>query len=283
LLVQLATAALAGCDHPAERGDLAGTVSEAEAAWVSMDAPGLRAAVDAARALVPCLGEALAPSDVAAFWRAVAYDAYARGDIEGAISALRAARSLEPARRPTVAAQHPLSGLWSSAAGGQLGSVSVPTPVGGRVTIDGRDTDQAPLDRAYVVQRFDADGRLVLTLLHPPGGDPPPPAAVTPIQLTELTPVRTGHPVRWLVAGLLVEAVAVGLAGYAVSLNDDIRTAPDLLSLERAFERQQFAGYTSYGLFGGGAALATVGLAVALDPRHRSKPEPEPADRIADP
>ncbi len=192
-----------------------------------------------ARAMLPCLAEAITPLDAALYHRVMARDALVRGADSEAISEMRAARAADPAWNPSPA----LARLYARSEP----QSAAPALASGRAVVDGVDGALVYVDRAAIVQSVE-DGEwrtryLVCVGADDPKGEEAPipaaPIAVEPLPVEPLPaavvvaaprPLRPGHrgirvglrspvSVPFVVTGAALGVGAVVAFGRSAELN----------------------------------------------------------------
>ncbi|MSP55306.1 MAG: hypothetical protein EXR69_06855 [Myxococcales bacterium] len=134
--------------------DLKDPLLDGEEGVIQLEEDAIRAAATVVDARVRCLGQVLAPVDIAAVHRLHAYAAFVVGDASNARRAFGAARAADPAWGITdrlAPPGTPLRDLFSIASL-DVTTETVKVPTGTVLYIDGVRTADRPLDRPAVLQ-----------------------------------------------------------------------------------------------------------------------------------
>jgi hypothetical protein len=145
-------------------------VKQAEEAHADLDVQGLHVAADRVRARVPCVGEVLAPEDVARIHRVEGLSRFEGGDRQGAAMAFAAARTLDPDwvfPSGGLPEAHPLGAVYREVSVAGAAYAGVPAPAVGRVLIDGAERRGRPRDWPCLVQVLGDEGVLLSAYLWP--------------------------------------------------------------------------------------------------------------------
>lgn len=169
--------AWAACPDPVPVRELGQAVSAGDAAFAELDADAFREADAAAARMLPCLGEPIDDSQVAALHRLHALSAFLDRDHASTVASFRSVLSAAPGyilSEELAPPNHPLRVDFEVASGAVAApGVPLPAPKEGWVHVDGRSADEAPVDRPWVFQQFDENGQVVSTSLVPVGGELP--------------------------------------------------------------------------------------------------------------
>jgi len=250
LILLTVAAAHADCSAPDAPEVFGATLVEAQASLEANDVPALRGVMERAEIALPCLDEPLAREDAATYHRMLSVVALMDDRPEEAMVLLQA--SLEVFQDGAAWLQEPAEGWW---------------------IIDGARTRVAP-NRPYVLQRADAEGRVVETRYV---DGPPPTAAVSAAPPAPTAPVfsapswsppdreRRVAPERKLLglaSGLALTSGALYWAAASKShqfydLNTD---EPELAAL-----RQQTNSLVAASAVLGFGALGTAGAALVVE------------------
>jgi hypothetical protein len=148
------------CVAPVSRSELRVALDEAEAAWTSFRDEEYRVDVDHLVGFaLPCLADAVQPSDAARVHTLLALQRFAAGDVDGAVQSAAAARASEPDRVPdlTMVPQHHGLRPTFDAPPPHPDARRVPEPRAGSLAFDGVPT-RTRADRPTIVQLFDEAG-----------------------------------------------------------------------------------------------------------------------------
>jgi hypothetical protein len=163
LSVEVARAA--DCAAPVTTIDLQRALEDAEAAYVALDDIALSVAGQTVQNGIPCLNEPMSRTLAASIHRFVGLQSFLDRELDDAALAYAAARSIEPAYvlpLTLVPEGHPLRDVYASVDLGRDARVSVPEAKG-RLTFDGRESDERPSTWPTIVQVFDEQGRVLST------------------------------------------------------------------------------------------------------------------------
>lgn len=164
MLLVLLSAASAAPVCPATVAELNAALDEAEAAFVKLDAVGLRAGWMDAAAEVGCLQVSIPPVVAARLHRAGALRAFVDGDEAAARRSMLAARVLDPSGTFPAAllpADHPLRALDPGAGPHVAATIAVRPPPVGTLSFDGQASLYRPSDRPTAMQVLGPDGATV--------------------------------------------------------------------------------------------------------------------------
>jgi hypothetical protein len=180
MLALLVSVAIAGGDCAGMRSPEAQIVAQSNVAQVAL----FRAQIDLfgeararAEEAFPCLEVPLDQAEAAAWYRMVAFSAFAEGQEERAhlylVALLSADRSYAIAEEELYA-EHPLRALLAQAKAVAPGeSKALVQPAGFDLRVDGRPSLELPLWRPALVQLVGPDQRLRYSRVHEPGEPPP--------------------------------------------------------------------------------------------------------------
>lgn len=207
------------CAAPAHARDVLDALDRAERAYTDLDEGTFRGEVDGIRIVVPCLTDEVPRAIAARVHRFYGLDAFVAGDRDLAAREFAAARALEPAYvfpESFVPDGNPVWHTWSALDPAALPVARVPAPPAGRLQIDGRITQDRPLEWPVFVQHFQDDGAVLDTryLTH---RDPWPYAEAVP-------PAPASRAAWWGTTGALVVASGVS---YGVAAGAHARWADD--------------------------------------------------------
>lgn len=262
-MILLLAAAASACDSKM----LLGAVKDAEQAFATMDGLGFDAATFEVNRLLACQTDAVTPVESAAYHRVRALAAFLSEDMPATILSFQAALAAMPGYElpPTVAPDgHPLREQFEQA--GRMvatgGSIDLPPPQAGWVTVDGMRTRIAPAARPFVFQRLDVAGAVVDTDYVEPGDPLPTYASEAPAPLPA---PGSGRKLQagWVAAGGALGLVAGGLYGGAFATRSSYEQAVEdgerarILSTHRATNTLVVA---SLGALGAGTGLVLVGV-----------------------
>ncbi len=253
------------CAEPVTARAFHQVVSAADTAYGQMDLEGFQAARAEARSMIPCLAEPLSPAQAAGFHRLQAMGDFLARDHAGAVAALRALAAAAPGyelSEELAPPGHPMQ-LYYDIARGSVSADPVPLPTteGEWVRIDGAAATERPVDRPYLYQSFEGEGRVTASTLVPAGqlppgfelGGPPPPGPSDR--------VRTARTLGWVSLGTAAVAggLYLGARSSAARFWDPSTPTEDLDGLRT---RTNALGWTSAGL--GVAAFGTGGAALLV-------------------
>ncbi len=209
-------AAVADCDAPTIRAEVAQAVAQAHEAFASMDRDGFQAARGHALERLACLCEELAGSDAASFHSMMALGAFLEQDDAAAVNALRAAFAANSGYTlPTALLPegHPLL-LQASVARSMAPGATTPLPEDDLITTDGQELDQRPTDRPCILQRLAFDGEVRNTAYLAIDADPPDWAL--PAEILPTDPVARRR--RLILVGTTAAAALAAGSLYAAAL-----------------------------------------------------------------
>jgi hypothetical protein len=281
----LTTAAEAGCDSASLRQSM----TEADAAFLSMDADAFGVAVDALHETLSCVASALSTEEVAAYHRTRALAAFFAGDDLSAVASFEAAVSTAPSfelAEDIAPIGHPLRARLEEARETvRPADLELQRPAEGWLNIDGVRTLQAPSARPFVFQRFRGDGTVAETRYVAPGspmpiypfysaapppvgalGGPapavPPPTTVSSARVPRPAPTEP-LPRGTLVpraVGITLDVVAAGLYGLAFLSRSNYDRAVETGTEDRI----RSAHLTTNALVGGSIGAAVVGTSLVV-------------------
>ncbi|MEQ1565662.1 MAG: hypothetical protein ABMA64_08495 [Myxococcota bacterium] len=156
-----ATTAWADCAFRADTSDLARVLSAAEAAYVTLDPSEFERAMTELDYVVPCLDEPVSPADAAHLHRLRGIGRFVEGDAEGALAALAAARTLEPAYvfpAEVFPPEYELRRLYEALPAEAGETARLPRARGGQLLLDGVVSQRRPVERPVVFQWVDEQG-----------------------------------------------------------------------------------------------------------------------------
>ncbi|MEZ4318388.1 MAG: hypothetical protein R3F61_12830 [Myxococcota bacterium] len=213
-------------------------VEAAEAAFAALDVDGFEAALQRIASGLPCVDQALRPTQAAAIHRLEGLRLYTSGSRLGALRSFQEAQLLDPAFVPPEALTREgstLGDLWTRA--GSVGSPPwqpVDVPEGVVLRIDGIASSARPATLPGIVQLLTPTGRHLWTRYVP------------------------------------AEAPLPDLAGLGLAAGEDAESQlPPALALYRQDERKRSRSNLRRGLQMGGAALLVgSGLMYGLNARH---------------
>jgi hypothetical protein len=185
----VAAAADAACPNPRSTADLMSALDEAKAAYGDLDVDGFRAAIDRARADLPCVTDEVTPHLAAELHRHEGLLAFFDRQPDRSTTAFAAARRIEPDYRfpeSLVPAGNPVLDDYGALDpdGGKV--ERVPEPASGRLALDGRTSTGRSRSFPTVAQLFDDGGQVTLTAYlwptdplpsYAPKPEAPPPVA----------------------------------------------------------------------------------------------------------
>lgn len=285
LLAGVASAQESPCDRRTRVADLEQATQNAMSAFVAMDVTTFRAFEAEARVALACLDEQLSAKQAAAVHRLFAMGAFLSRDSEGAISAFRASRSVDPSGRvPAEVAPdgHPLDQLFDQANPLAAEPEPLTVPPLSSAYVDGSLATARPTTRPAVVQLSQSGGIVVDSRWLAPG-DPVPdwtafapdepdssPAGVAPAVAAAKGPMptegaeqRSGPGPRLAVFALAAGSAAASAGLYATAASsrsefEDTRTPFEELEPLRKKTNGLIA---ASGVAAGGAVvLGTVGI-----------------------
>jgi len=256
-------AAQASCVEPVSPGEFARALSTADAAFGDLDEDAFREALGQARAAIPCLSGPLAESQVAAYHRAEAYDAFLRRDHAAAVQQFRALLASSPAFQLSelVAPEgHPLRTDFEIAQGlpAEPGR-PLPPPVVGSLRVDGRAADQGPLALPFLLQNVDDSGAVLTSSLVEQGSTLLPYDAQHSRQGRTTSGSHRRLTVPLVAAAVVAGATSIGLYGMSNSTASDFwdpATADD--DLQRLQQQSNTTATVSVG-----AGLVAIGAGTA--------------------
>ncbi|MCO4745369.1 MAG: hypothetical protein KC912_11320 [Proteobacteria bacterium] len=274
-LLQSTTAFAGECPEPISSSAWNDRVTSTEALYSAFEFDQFRTSVQELALDLPCLGEALAPSQAARYHRVVGIDLFIRRRTEPAAQSFAAARSAEPDfnfSTELIPEEHAIRDLYASApsSGGAVDALAA--PLSGVIRIDGSETLERPRSTPTIFQYIDADGAtqttsyLVPTAITP--SYPVAPAATDAVTSSTPGPAAvgtTGDEVllkkkkpTLLIAGSAMLLAGTASAAGALAQNGVMKGAQvgEVEKVDKAFARQQVFGYSAYGLWGLGALTA---------------------------
>ncbi len=163
-LVGMAVAS--GCEEPSTFLELSRTLLDGEQAIRESDQTSLEAAEVRAETLLLCLASPLRPADVASFMRLEGIARFVRKEREAAVAWFSAARTVDPSwslPEALFSEGHPLRRAFEGAPKGDAETVRLPRPRDGRVSVNGRATDELPVALPWVLQWWDGAGNVRVT------------------------------------------------------------------------------------------------------------------------
>jgi hypothetical protein len=160
-------AAAAPCESRVSRAGIGLGLAEAQTAFAELDIERFNAAEQSLRAQVPCLRDALMPSDVAQLHVVDALAAFRDERDDRVVNAWRSVVAAEPGFEPdpaVIPAGHPLRAHFQLARGlGDGATVRLAATSGELWRVDGRPTEVLPTDRPMIAQRVGGDGAVLAT------------------------------------------------------------------------------------------------------------------------
>ncbi len=248
------------CPSPTTLSVLQDAYARGEQSFANLDIEGLNQASDDAAQALPCLSESITLNDAAAYHRLMGMSAFANQERDRVKAEFHAARLLQPgyAVPEDVAPQgHPMIAAYDEAVLLDEGAHEEPVPpLGGYVTVGGVRGATRRANSPAIIQVFEGDGSITLTLHLGPGQVMP---MFGPPPLTETRSLR----VPMLVATAATGAVALGTYGAAAKFRSDFQdpaTAEEDLS--DLYVRNRVSFFTSMGMGAATLALGTVTVVV---------------------
>jgi hypothetical protein len=242
-IASLAAAGAADCPQTTSLAQLRTAISSAETAYAAVDLRAFEAAVESARAALPCIAEVVPPSTAASLHRAEGLSAFVASDSERARTAFGAARRIEPAfafPEELVPEDNPVLALYAGFDLSKATALDIPAPPEGSLRVDGRPTRIRVPEVPQVVQWVDPAGAPRLTSYLWPGDPLPrwPVPGAAPVSHRRRT-FAIGSAIGVGVAGGLYGAAAAVHATWQdpatdVSRVDGLRTATNGLVLGSA-------------------------------------------------
>jgi hypothetical protein len=159
-LLLTALAAAAPCAEPWTTADLSVALHEAEHAFQVVDLPGFEAAIERARAAVPCLSGVVTPSLAARLHRTEGLSAFVTAQTERAEAAFASGRRIEPTYRfpkSLVPEGNPVLEHYDAAEPSTEVS-SQPPPAEGSLRFDGSPSRDRPEGQPTMFQWVDGGG-----------------------------------------------------------------------------------------------------------------------------
>lgn len=219
-------AALAGpCPTSTTVAALDGSLTEAEAAYKSVDLDGFTLAMDSATLLLPCLGEPIDPALAAHFHRMRGLSQVISRKADQAARSFTAAKAAEPEfswSEDLIPPGHVIRTTYDAADPGASKFAVPAPPEAGALHFDGVASEQRPDSRPTLFQWVDAEGAVQLTALVRPGTDLPEyPAKAVPVPVPdpvtpEPAPVSTETTITEPGGGSI--ALPAAVTGGAVAL-----------------------------------------------------------------
>jgi hypothetical protein len=257
MLLTLAAALAAPCDAPTSTVTLGAALDRAEVAFGELDTDGFRAAVDDARAAVPCLDETLPTPLAASLHRFEGLAAFLDGSPDRAQRAFAGARRLEPSYRfprSVVPEGNPVLRDYEALDPDEVTTTALPTPAEGAVRLDGQLAAERVTSFPVVFQRTDGAGSVVQSAYLWPSM-PTPDYAVAPA-----TPEGRRKGADPAAIGLAVGAGVAGItSGVLYGMASSHRRAfesPDTPYADLAAEQR---ATNQLGTAGGAALLVAAG------------------------
>jgi hypothetical protein len=223
----------------------------------------------------PCLEAPLNPAEAAAWYRLVAFSAFAEGQEERArlyLAALLSADRGYAIAEEELYAEHPLRGLLAQAKAMVPGeSGPLVQPVGFGLRVDGRPAQEMPLWRPALVQLVGPDQRLRYSRVHEPGEPLPDWVLLGVVSREEMKGPRQGKGggLVWASVGSAVGAGAMLGGAWALdrkveaSLPQGYTTPAEWRAWEQGVQGQT---RLNHGLVvgAGGLALASAGMGLLV-------------------
>ncbi len=254
------------CAAPVSARSFHQIVSAGDAAYADMDLEAFQTARVTARQMFACLDEGITPAQAAGFHRLEALGYFLARDHANAVSSLRSLNAAAPgyALSTEIAPpNHPLRMYYDIAE--QLVSLPaqpLPLAKSGWTEIDGSTATAWPVDRPYLIQKFDESGKVVLSSFQT-AGTPPAGVLSEPKTLTAHTPkVQTAKTLSLVAGGsaLLAGGLYLGARSSASQFWDPATPSSELDALRR---RTNGLGWSSAGVglvaLGTGCAAIYVG------------------------
>jgi hypothetical protein len=232
--------------------ELVQQVQRAEEAFEALDLDGFETALERIATGLPCVDQAIRPTQAAAIHRLEGLRQYTRGQRLGSIRSFQEAQTLDAAFEPPEALTREgstLAALWSRASTATATPwIPLAPPEGLGLRVDGLETTARPATQPFIVQAVAPSGQVLWTR-YIPGGVPLPDLGF-----------------------LLNEAMRV-----------EENRLPPALATYRAYGREQQRSRSARVLqFGGAVALVGAGLLYGLNARQVNdyKDPTTPPDRI---
>jgi hypothetical protein len=278
LALLLSASAYAGdCAEPISSSTWNDRVTASEGHYAAFEFDQFRTAVQELALDLPCVAEALAPSQAARYHRLVGIDLFILRRTEPASESFTAARAAEPNFAfPTelIPEEHAIRDLYDSmpTTGGSVEALQAPSA--GAIRFDGLETLKRPRSTPTIFQYIDETGAaqtttyLVPTALTPaypvpaiaPVAELNPPST-TPGQVavgtTDTITPKKKKPTLLIAGGAMLltgTAAAAGALAQNGVMNRAVQGEVD--KVDTAFTRQKVLGYSAYGLWGLGAVTA---------------------------
>ncbi len=176
LALAVSASANAACLSTSAVSELQLRLGTAERAYLDLDASGFGQALDDARLMLPCLGGLVGPPMAAHYHRLEGIRLYAAGEQDKALSAMRAARVLEPTYRfsdDLLPPEHALRLAFEALGSAEGRTERPPQPREGELAFDGTRGPRRPTDRATLVQLVGPEGAVTATAWLAPGAPLP--------------------------------------------------------------------------------------------------------------
>ena len=159
-----AAVASAACPDASDES-MSNTLTRLDDAYYSIDEATFDAVADEIRDLIPCTFRRLSVAEAAEIHRVSALVAFVDGDSERSVRSWAAGRALQPHWRLSFVDfpdGHPFRKAFESA-NPDADSAPLPDPGDFSWLVDGSYSDNAPANRAFLLQAEDTDGAIALT------------------------------------------------------------------------------------------------------------------------
>lgn len=272
LVAPVVWVAQAACPTGASSEDLLRSLSAAELAYAALNEREFYAAVDNARAQIPCLTQPLAPPDAAQVHRVEAYAAFLGGELPRAEQHFAAALSREPNYTLPISlapAGHPLRQAFDAARQAPAAQLApLAAPAEGSLLVDGARAADYPLNRPFLLQLQGADGTIAWTQLVGAGQALPEyERGRRGVSVDPLTGVVVPEERPWrLVGGAVLSAAAAGVL-YAAAAGAEQRFLDPgdcTINTEPCYLEDQRALRVNHGLVLSSSALGLTAVGLGI-------------------